>query len=136
MNKLILLILVFSVNTVLSQGVDTLVVYQNDTTVFDITGSFVQWPCSKPEFHISYDLKDPKDSTFYIIYNDEEQLVEEGIYSSRLIGGVEYSDFFDSKYYHYHKNGKLYIVYFKEDGRTVKAEFYNKRGKFKKVKIY
>ncbi len=131
-----LLVLILCANIASSQAVDTLIVYQNDTTVFNSTGAFVQWPCRKPEFHISYEIKTPVDSAYYFIYNEEKQLAEEGIYQSKLIDGVSYNGMLDSKYYRYHKNGKLYILFYKENGRTVKAEFYNKRGKFKEVKVY
>lgn len=135
MNKIILIILTCAANSLNSQQLDTLTVYQNDTLVFDTNVSWIQRPCQKPEWQISYKLKSPKDSTYYFIYSDKGQLVEEGLYTSKYsIDDKEYSGFYNSKLYYYKDNGKLSRIYYQEDGRNVKIEFY-KRGKLKEIKI-
>ena len=131
--SLVLLLSIFS-NTAYSQYADTVKVYQNDTSVFNQSVSWIQRPCQKPEWHVDYEMKKPKDGTYYLIYNDKEQMVEEGMYTSRyFIESNPYSGFYNSKYYYYKKNGKLSRVYHQIDGRNAKVEYY-KRGKLRETR--
>jgi hypothetical protein len=107
----------------LAQQQDTVSVFQNDSLVFNSTVSFIHRPCSNPELHVAYTLIDPKEGVYYYIYNKENQLMEEGVCSSREIEGVLQTDLYDSKYYHYRKSGKLHIKNFQENGRTNKPEY-------------
>ncbi len=135
MNKILLVILICVTNTLFSQEVDTLTVSQNDTLVFNINVSWIQRPCQKPKWNTSYKLKAPKDSTYYLIFNDTGQLVEEGLYTSKYtIDNKHYSGFYNSKYYYYKDNGKLSRVYYQKNGRNVKTEYY-KRGKLKEMRL-
>ena len=125
------------VNSALSQEIDTLMVCQNDTTYFE--SSLVRtMPCVKnsPRIRSVYTLKAPKENTYYFIYSSNHLLVKEGLCTSRFIEGEKLNELYDSKYYYYHKKGVLSTIFYMEDGRTVKAEFYNKRGKLKETKSY
>lgn len=123
-----------------ASSADTLRVYQNDPLVFNKVVSMNSYKCwhispfrRLPLYLIRYELIDPKDSTYYFIYNEEQQLVEEGVNTSRIIDSVEYKDLFDSINYRYHK-GKLHLIDYTEDGHWVKREFYNRIGKLRENK--
>lgn len=96
---------------------------------------WIQRPCQKPEWNTSYELKKPKDSTYYLIYNANGQLTKEGLYiSSYKIDSVEYSGFYYSRFYYYRKNGRLSDIVYQLNGRNAKTEYY-KSGKLKETKI-
>ncbi|MFT5820456.1 MAG: hypothetical protein ACI8ZM_001698 [Crocinitomix sp.] len=142
MNKIILVILLSIVNTAYSQSIDTLRVYQNDTLVFNSTFSWNNYKCwhispfrRLPPFSIHYEIINPKDSTYYFIYNEQEQLVKEGMYSSKCFEGETYGDFYKCKYYYYDDKGRLAKIHYREDGHRDKGEYY-KRGKLKETKVY
>ena len=110
-----------------AQKIDTLRVYQSDTLHFN-KQVWTPLQCGialgfsrkiKPQ--IEYTLKTPKENTYYYIYNDQKQLVREGLLK-------EHNG--ESKTYTYKKNGKLYTV--KYQGIKVnKVEFYH-NGKIRK----
>src|SRR5690606_40737464 len=96
-----------------------------------------QQPCSrKVEFVCTYELKAPVDSNYYLIYNSQNQLVQEGRYSypynhdSLLVGGL-----FTTSYYSYDKKGRLETIFYQKDGRNQMVKHY-KRGKLKEVKEF
>lgn len=62
---------------------DTLWVSQNDTAVFRRIETMVHHPCSKPKSAVLYELINPKDGVYYLIYNDKKQLVMEGMYTAK-----------------------------------------------------
>lgn len=135
MNKITLTILICITNLAFSQEVDTLVVYQNDTTLFEAR-LIPTRPCSKPRLEFAYELKNPKDSTYYLIYNEKGQLVKEGLYTAKyVIDGIEQSGFYNSKYYYYKRNGKLSQIFYQKDGRNDRTEYY-KSGKLKETRFF
>ncbi len=135
MKKLVLIILTCTVGKNFAQVVDTVKVNQSDTLIFNTNMTWIQRPCQKPEWNISYEIKKPKDSTYYLIYNDNGQLTKEGLYiSSYKIDSVEYSGFYYSRFYYYRKNGRLSDIVYQLNGRNAKTEYY-KRGKLKETKI-
>lgn len=115
-----------------SEKTDTLKVYQNDTSLF-YSKLIPTRPCSKPRAEFSYELKNPKENTYYLIFNQKGQLVEEGFYTSKHIIDGTNGGFYNSKYYYYKNNGKLSRVYHEVDGKTLKVEYY-KNGKLKEIK--
>lgn len=135
MKKLVLIILTCTVSKLFAQGLDTVTVNQNDTMIFNTNFDRIQRPCQRPEWNSRYEIKKPKDSTYYLIYNDKGQLTKEGLYTScYIIDGEQYSGFFNSKFYYYKKNGRLSRIAYQIDGRNAKTEYY-KRGKLKDTKI-
>ncbi len=119
-----------------SEAIDTLRVYQNDTTMFTKIDYITHRPCSNPEMGTSYRLKKPENNVYYYIYNEKQQLVNEGQYTSHYTyKGVEYEGgFYNIKYFTYRKNGSLHTVHYQEDGRNSKIEFYSRRSKLKKIR--
>jgi hypothetical protein len=118
-----------------SQEADTLVVHQNDTLSFDANISWIQRPCQDAQWQTSYKLKSPKDSTYYFIYNDQKQLIQEGLTKSLDSSNADQDvGFYHSKNYFYKRNGRLLRIYFQQNGRNVKTEYY-KRGKLKDIKV-
>ncbi|UKN02271.1 hypothetical protein K6119_01900 [Paracrocinitomix mangrovi] len=136
MQKIILLFLIIYSGIAYSQVVDTVEVNQRDTLVFESILSWNQRPCQKPEWNTSFEIINPKDSTYYLIYNEKGQLIEEGLYTlTYYIEGKKYSGFLNSKYYSYKNNGKLYKVFYQIDGRYARTEYY-KRGKLKETREF
>lgn len=110
--------------------IDTLRVFQNDTSVFKREKGLITRPCSNPESEVRYELIDPKDGEYYLIYNSKEQLVMEGKYTSEYTyEGKTYNqgNFYNSKRYSYKKNGNLETRHYMEDGRNLKTEYYNSK---------
>jgi antitoxin component YwqK of YwqJK toxin-antitoxin module len=133
-NLFLVISLIFVSQSYLTQQVDTLIVYQNDTTQFRAFYAANHYH-KKGELTVHYRLKNPQDSTYYFIYNDKGQLMEQGLYTANyFIDGESYRGFLNSTYYHYH-NRRWMIVYYKEEGRTVHKEYY-KKGKLKPTKIF
>ena len=137
-----MLILLFLVNISFSQSVDTLRVYQNDTLTFKSTLSENRITCWHvdpfnriPRFSIHYEIINPMDSSYYLIYNEERQLVKEGLFTSRYIEGETYGDFYNCRFYDYDNKGRLVRIYYREDGDNDRAEHY-KRGKLRETKVY
>ncbi|AUP77463.1 hypothetical protein C1H87_01490 [Flavivirga eckloniae] len=118
----------------LSQEIDTLRVYQNDTLVFK--KALVLNHRDKSEHIISYDLINPIDKTYYVIYNDKKQLVKEGMYTSNYTyESIQYGGgFYNVKYYYYNNQGKLRAIAYLEDGRHLKTEHYKGQNELQKIR--
>lgn len=115
--------------------VDTLRVYQNDESQFQKELNWIHRPCQKPRFEERHVLINPKDSTYYFIYDEKNNLVEEGLYTAAyMIDGQVYSGFLNAKYYTYRSFRRLSHVRYVKDGRNVKTEAY-RWGKVKEVKL-
>lgn len=117
---------------------DTLRVFQNDPSVFKKTEDIITRPCSNPEpTTIRYELINPKDNAYYLIYNDKKQLVLEGVYTPQYTyEGILYNkgDFYNSKTYSYTKNGNLDTVHYMEDGRNLKTEYFDTKIQLTKIR--
>lgn len=111
---------------------DTLHVFQNDTSVFKST--MFRFPCSK-EWLFQYDLINPIESTCYFIYDANQRLVKEGKYIC-LDTIVENCGFYDSKNYSYRRSGSLDKVIYMDDGRQHKTAFFDRKGRLIKVQYY
>lgn len=137
MNKIILLTSILAFNNLFCQTLDTLVVSQNDTLIFSRMEIMSHQPCSNPRLMPHYELKNPKDKTYYLIYNEQKQLVQEGKYTSEYASeGVEYgAGFFNVKYYNYKKNGNLSGIHYQEDGRNVRTEIYARKNRLKEIRF-
>ncbi|MFD2909421.1 hypothetical protein ACFSX9_11845 [Flavobacterium ardleyense] len=121
------------------QETDTLTVFQNDETVFTKKSDFVTRPCSRPQLVTYYDLIEPKDGTYYFIYNDKKQLIQEGKYTVRVSTIDEWNKkgaFYDRTVYYYKKNGKLKMTNVQKDGRMFKTEYFNSKKRIKEIKYY
>lgn len=112
---------------------DTLWVSQNDTAVFKQVVGFVHHPCSKPKLVTYYELIQPKDSTYYFIYNSNKELILEGQYivESEL---NKSGNFYNSKRYYYKKNGTLNSIHYQKDGRNFKTEYFDRKKRFTKIR--
>lgn len=116
---------------------DTLRVFQNDPSVFIRTEGIITRPCSNPESTVRYELINPKDNAYYLIYNDQKQLVVEGVYAPQYTyEGILYKhgDFYNSKTYAYKKNGDLETVHYREDGRNHKTEYFDHKIRLTKIR--
>lgn len=116
---------------------DTLRVFQNDPSVFKRTEDIITRPCSNPEPTIRYELINPQDNAYYLIYNDKKQLVLEGVYTPQYTyEGILYKngDFYNSKTYSYTKNGDLDTVHYMEDGRNLKTEYFDTKIQLTKIR--
>lgn len=117
---------------------DTLRVFQNDPSVFKKTEDIITRPCSNPEpTTIRYELINPQDNAYYLIYNDKKQLVLEGVYTAQYTyEGILYNkgDFYNSKTYSYTKNGNLDTVHYMEDGRNLKTEYFDTKIQLTKIR--
>lgn len=116
---------------------DTLRVFQNDPAVFKKEELIVKHPETKPKLTIGYELLNPKDGTYYLIYNDKKQLVKEGKYSAQYkYEGIVYNQggFYNSKSYLYRENGTLETIHYQEDGRNLKTEFFDRNKQLTKIK--
>lgn len=115
---------------------DTLWVSQNDASVFIREEGYITRPCSNPEFHISYSLKEPKVDAYYFIYNPEQQLVMEGKYTMMKIHPdkkEELGNLYNSKSYTYRKNGKLHYIHYMVEGRNGSTETYDRKKRLTKI---
>ncbi len=121
-----------------SQKTDTLRVYQNDSSVFNQMDLIQHRPCSKPVVETQYRLIEPKDNTYYYIYNDKKLLVKEGEYTKYyVVDGVKYAaGFYNVKYLFYKKNKELSVINYQEDGRNTKSEFYTGKNEIKSIRYY
>ena len=136
MRKALVVLFILGLNKTFCQKIDTLKVYQNDELAFERIDYLAHRPCSKPKAAIRYKQLNPKDSTYYFIYNDKKKLLKEGLYT------IKYPDkktedkgaLYDSKYYYYKKNGDVVAIHYQEDGRNVKTEFYGSKNKLKKIR--
>lgn len=119
-------------------GTDTVRVFQNDTAIFRKEELILKHPESKPKITIHYELLNPKDGTYYFIYNDKKQLVKEGKYSAQYrYEGIMYEGgFYNSKTYFYKKNGTLETIHYQEDGRNLKTEFFNSDQQLTQIKYF
>lgn len=118
---------------------DTLWVSQDDSTIFRKEEVMVKYPESYPKLTVRYTLIAPKDNAYYFIYNDKQQLIEEGKYMSQYIyEGITYNEgnFYNHKIYSYKKNGKLRTKHFQEEGRNVKTEFFNNDGQLTEIRYF
>ncbi|UIR56794.1 hypothetical protein LZQ00_03010 [Sphingobacterium sp. SRCM116780] len=116
---------------------DTLIVSQNDTTVFEKRETVNYQPCSRPRLYTYFELKNPKDGTYYFIHNEKDQLVKEGKYTSTyMYEGRKYEqgNFYNSKTYTYKNNGHLATIHYQEDGRNVKTEFFDQEKRLEKIR--
>lgn len=117
--------------------IDTLWVSQNDTSVFKQEEVIGSRPCSNPERQVIYELINPKDSAYYFIYNDLQQLVIEGEYTSEYTyEGATYKqgNFYNSKNYSYNENGDLVAIHYQEDGRYVKTELFDSKKRLTEIR--
>src|SRR5690606_26685264 len=108
---------------------DTLWVSQDDTTVFHREVGRIHRPCSRPEVVVEYELIHPRDSAYYLIYNDKGLLIMEGRYRAKYISGdivYDQGNFYTYKSYHYKRNGLLESIHYMEDGRNLKIEHFNR----------
>ncbi len=115
---------------------DTLWVSQNDTLVFKAEEGMQGNPGQKPKLVTRYELKNPKDGAYYFIYNDAQQLIQEGKYTVQYVYDgktIEEGNFYNSKRYHYKDNGKLSAIYYQVDGRNFKTELYNGKKELKEI---
>ncbi|MGJ1434059.1 hypothetical protein ACR79M_05730 [Sphingobacterium spiritivorum] len=135
-----------------SSEADTLWVSQQDTAVFRREEIMTHRPCSNPELEERFELRTPVNGAYYYIYDDHQQLLMEGKYTSEsTVEGstVKEGNFYNSKTYSYKTNGDLKAIHYREDGRDVKTESFdgNKRlkeilyrdkksGNIQKVEIY
>lgn len=120
-----------------NSAIDTLKVSQNDTLFFEKKVVMNRRPCSKPSLYTYYELKNPKDGVYYLIFNDKAQLVKSGTYTAEFKNGDVVNDrggFYDSKYYSYKNNGNLTSIHYQVDGRNFKTENFDRKGRFKKIK--
>ncbi|NRS90337.1 hypothetical protein HNQ02_003277 [Flavobacterium sp. 7E] len=119
--------------------IDTLWVSQNDTAVFRKETALINRPCSKPKMQIYYELINPKVETYYFIYNEQNQLVIKGKYTSKYTyeGACEKKGvFYNKKKYFYKNNGNLKAIHYMEDGRNSKYEIYDSKKRLKKITYY
>lgn len=117
--------------------IDTLWVSQDDTSVFKREEEMISRPCTNPELTVRYELIHPKDSMYYLIYNDKKQLMMEGKYTSEYTyEGRTYKrgDFYNSKRYSYTKSGSLDVIHYMEDGRNLKTEYYDSKQRLTKIR--
>ena len=136
MKKALVVLFILGLNKTFSQKIDTLKVYQNDELAFERIDYMAHRPCSKPKAATRYKQLNPKDSTYYIIYNDKKQLIKEGLFT------IKYPDkedeykgaMYNSKSYYYKNNGDLVVIHYQEDGRNVKTAFYGSKNKLKKIR--
>ncbi|AZA90579.1 Uncharacterised protein [Chryseobacterium nakagawai] len=122
-----------------SNDTDTLWVSQNDSTVFRQEEVMIKHPDSYPKLTVRYNLINPKNNAYYFIYNDKQQLIEEGKYTAQyMYEGITYNDgnFYNLKSYSYKKNGKLRTKHYQEDGRNFKTEFFNNDGQLTEIKYF
>ncbi|MEJ5105748.1 hypothetical protein [Chryseobacterium sp. MYb328] len=118
---------------------DTLWVSQNDSTVFRKEDVMIKYPESHPKLTVHYTLINPKNDAYYFIYNDKQQLIEEGKYTAQYTyEGISYNDgnFYNLKRYSYKKNGNLQTKHYQEDGRNLKTEFFNNDGQLTEIKYF
>lgn len=136
--KTIILFLTFMLclNSSYSQAIDTLNVNQHDSTVFNANIEWIQRPCSKPEWSTTFELISPQKNAYYLIYNKENQLVKEGLYSTITVDSVTYDGILNAKNYTYYKSGKIRSIFYQENGRNLKQEYFNKRGKLRVTKYF
>lgn len=120
------------------QEIDTLWVSQNDTVVFKSEEMIQRYPDRKARLAVRYELRNPKDGIYYFIYNDKQQLVQEGKYTAKYIyEGITYAgNFYNTKRYFYKKNGSLNTVHYQEDGRNLKLEQFAKDGQLTKITYF
>lgn len=136
MKKIISLITLILPTIIYCQNIDTLDVRQNDTCVFKKINFISTRPCRNPEFTTRYDLKKPLDNTYYIIRNDKNQIIKKGTYKKEnIIGDTTSSGFYDLKYFYY-KNNKLITIYYTEEGRHSKTEFYDGRDMLESISYF
>lgn len=113
------------------QDADTLWVSQNDTTVFKSEEGMQRNPGQKAKWVTHYELKNPRNGAYYFIYNDAQQLIQEGIYTAQYTTSegktIEDGNFYNSKSYYYKDNGKLSAIHYQVDGRNFKTELYNRK---------
>lgn len=118
---------------------DTLWVSQKDSTVFRKEELMVKHPDSYPRLVERYTLITPKDGAYYFIYNDKQQLIQEGKYTAHYIyEGITYNEgnFYNHKTYSYKKNGRLRTKHYQEDGRNTKTEFFNNDGQLTEIRYF
>ncbi|MDR7210980.1 hypothetical protein [Flavobacterium piscis] len=116
---------------------DTLWVSQNDTAFFRKIETMIHRPCSKPKAAVLYELINPKDGVYYLIYNDKKQLITEGMYTAKYTyEGITYErgNFYNSKNYNYKKNGVLETTHYQEDGRNSKTEHFDSKKQLTKIR--
>ncbi|MCC9073697.1 hypothetical protein LNQ49_19125 [Flavobacterium sp. F-65] len=117
--------------------IDTLWVSQNDTTVFRREEFMSTRPCSRPELQIRYELINPKDGAYYFIFDNSQNLVMEGKYTSHYnYEGITYDEgnFYNSKTYYY-KNGNLRTIHYQEDGRNLKTESFDNKKRLSEIRF-
>lgn len=120
------------------QEIDTLWVSQNDTAVFSSEELIQRYPDRNARLGLRYELRNPQDEMYYFIYNDKQQLVQEGKYTAQYIyEGIIYDrNFYNTKRYFYKKNGRLNSVHYQEDGRNFKLEQFAKDGQLTKITYF
>lgn len=118
---------------------DTLWVSQNDSTVFKKKEAMLHRPCANPELSVQYELINPKNGAYYLIYNTKKQLIMEGIYSAQYTyEGQTYKqgNFYNAKRYSYKKNGNIATIHYQEDGRNIKTEHFDSKKRLTKIKYF
>lgn len=107
---------------------DTLWVSQNDTTVFKAEETIQRRRHQDAVLVMQYELRNPRDGAYYFIYNEDQQLIQEGVYTASYTyeGRInKQGDFYNVKNYRYNHNGSLEAIHYQEDGRNLKIEFYD-----------
>ena len=61
---------------------DTLWVSQNDTTVFKAEETIQRRHHQDAVWVMQYELRNPRDGAYYFIYNEDQQLIQEGVYTA------------------------------------------------------
>lgn len=137
---------IYSENTIIPksgihrfQVTDTLRIFQDDPAVFKKEQIMVKYPDRYPKPAVRYELMNPKDGAYYLMYNDKKQLMKEGKYTSTYkYAGITYEQggFYNPKTYFYKKNGNLETIHYQEDGRNFKTEFFDRNKQLVKIKYF
>lgn len=107
---------------------DTLWVSQNDTAVFKAEETIQRRHHRDAVLMMQYELRNPRDGAYYFIYNEDQQLIQEGVYTASYTyeGSInKQGNFYNVKNYRYNDNGSLKAIHYQEDGRNLKIEFYD-----------
>ncbi|MFC6267836.1 hypothetical protein [Frigoriflavimonas asaccharolytica] len=140
MKKIIFFILILGFQLIFAQNegkVDTISVSQADPLVFEKITLLAHRPCQKPRLETNYYLKNPKNGAYYIIYNEEKQLTLEGTYVFNETNkglGKDAGSFYDSKSYHYKKNGNIDFIHYQKEGRNSRTEYFDGKKRLKKIR--
>ncbi len=104
---------------------DTIRISRLDTAFVMKMEGLTRAPCQKPRWVTYYRVKTSIPDAYYIIFDENNNIRREGNY----VKGVAY----DETTYYYSKLNRLLLMTFMEDGRHVRTEVLNRKGRPKKI---